>query len=333
MKLKDLFNKKRLNFLNLFFGIVLIQFIFAWDALDRITTLPYTESLLSNYDAFASTRLISHLIDIIFQAGDQFLQSIGIGLRPADPVFYWGWFLIQQIFILLLLLVGFKLDMKKSPLYVTILTMSVLRYGYWDYFTRPQDGITFIIMLLMYYSYKTGNKKAYYVLTVLGVLQREFCLFVNLFVVLDQWKAEKYSFKRIVTKDFLKKIWPEILAMLGYVTYRTLFLWLSGFPMGLSPSIWQMTDPGDYLLNPKEWFHLLLMLGWLWYFLIKSKDWRLYILVIAIFAFSTFFAFPFEINKIGSVFFIIHMEIPEFKHGFQKSVTNEEKPAILQKNA
>ncbi len=328
MQLKDLFSSKGIKFLDLMFGIFVIQFIFAWDALDRVTTFPYTEFLINKYDAFAYSRLLSYLIDLVFRAGDQFLVARGVTLFPADPVFYWGWFLIQEVFILLLLLVGYKLKMKKGPLYVTILTMAILRYGYWDYFMRAQDGITYIIMLLMYYSYKTGNKKAYYLLTVVGVLQREFCLFINLFVVLDQWKAEKYSARKIFTKDFLKKIWPELLAMVGYVTYRTLYLKISGFSMGLSPAVWQDPLGFEYLTNPKEIFHVVLMLGWLWYFLLKSKDLRLYLLIAAIFVFSFIFAFPYEINKIGCVFFVVHFEILDFKKKEKDLLRNERMPPI-----
>ncbi len=331
MQLKDLFSSKGFKFLDLLFGIILIQFIFAWDALDRVTTLPYTGFLVNNYFPSDRSHIISYLIDIVFQAGDQFLSSHSITLRPAYPVFYWGWFLIQEIFILLLLLVGYKLQMKKGPLYVTILTMAILRYGYWDYFMRPQDGITYIIMLLMYYSYKTGNKKVYYLLTVVGVLQREFCLFVNLFVVLDQWKGIKYSAKNIFTKEFFSKIWPELMAMGVYIIYRFLFLKISGFSeTGLSPSVLQYSDPIGYLTNPKEIFHVLLFLGWLWYFLLKSKDLRLYLLVIAIFVFSVIFAFPYEINKVGSVFFIVHFEIADFKKKDKNLVRNEQIPPVEQ---
>ncbi len=317
MELKDLLTKKGRETLIFFLGIVLIQFIFAWDALDRVTTLPYTEDLLENYTVYYFIRLWSLLIDIGFQAGDNFLRSMGVVLNPADPVFYWGWFLIQQIFNLLFLLVGFKLDMRKTPLYITILTMAGLRYGYWDYFTHPNEGITFIICLGIYYYYKTGNKKMYYVLTVMGALQREFCLFINLWVILDRWKQENYKIRPIFTSKFIKENLFELIVMVAYVAFRT--TWLLTF-WGDYPgaAVWRAEDPLAYLLNPKEWFHVPLMFGYLWYYWAKSKDWRLYILVAFIFATSALFAFPFEVNHVVSVFFLIHYEIPEFKKGYKK---------------
>ena len=246
-----------------FLGVVLFTFLNAWDFLDRVIEGRDPYFLDFNEEYITMLRPIIYLLQYV----------IGIG--------YWGFFVFHILFIASFIYVGRKLNVETIHIYLPLIILPVMRYGVWDYCTGASDSLVYLIMVWTYYTYRTKNMKAYYILSIIGALTREFCLYVNLFFMIE-FLFDNESIKSLfqkrkewlnMIKEFFRKFWIEMVIFVGYLIMRTLiaaFVAHRPIYMG-SFFIMHLSD----FTNPKMLIRIAMIYSHLTYYIIKHNNYHL----------------------------------------------------------
>src|SRR6056297_3020034 len=198
-------------------AVILIYFLNAWDfqgfyddstKLDLIS-LPGFDPHNAKY--IEKIRLTTFFLKYILKIG------------------YWGFFAFLILFVISFLYLCKKLDVKRIYIYLSLLTLPTLIYCFLDYGFNSTYCFVYLIIIWMYYFYRIENYKMYYIFTIIGIFTREFCLYVNLFFLIESFFENcSYNLKEIWSKrknisKVLNERKFEILAISGYLIYRLFF--------------------------------------------------------------------------------------------------------------
>lgn len=282
-------------------GIILIKFYIAWllqfyqvyhnEGLYEVWSLEYDVLPISTRD-IEKSRVLIYLLKYILDIG------------------YWGFFTIHILFCVSFYYVGIQCNVKKEYILLSLLGLPVFVYGAWGFGVWATDSLAYLVMVWMYYFYRTRKMSMYYVFSVIGFLTREFCLYVNIFFVIEffvvQYNEKKWNIK---TYDVMKMGFEYVLIG-GYFVFRYLMVSTHSdyFPMFKSGTLI------DDFTNVKHLMKLPLIFGFLSIPIAKERK-KEHILILLVVVFFTFFAgVIFELNKVGCLCVVFALDCNVLKH-------------------
>jgi len=291
-------------------GYLLITFINAWDFLDRpINPGDYTGGEgTPMWDWLNRSRIVIY-----------FFWQI---LFTNESMVYWGFFVFHILFALSFYYIAKKLKMNSLWIFAILLTVPLMRYGVNDYGGRF-IGIIGLVMVWTYYLKRKDMKKLYIIVSIIGFFTKEFCLYVNMFFIIETF-MQGIDFKNFM--DFLKDLKPriirtiktnlfEIILCIAYFIYRTIFTSVIGDYNPFDYGMFNFDKTGEdigiiyFFTHPKVWFVCIMIFGMIWLILIKYPDLKIYVLLLFVIIFSSLFGLIWEIDKIGNIFIIITLEL------------------------
>jgi hypothetical protein len=294
----------------IFLGYLLISFLNAWDFLDRPTGA-------GDYTGLGD---MNALLWILYTRPImQFLT--GSFLLMGSMGYYWGLFIFNLLLAVSFYYVGKKLKMDSLWIFSILLTLPLMRYGVLDYGGRDV-GILGLAMVWIYFFKRQDKKKSYILVSIIGFFTREYCLYVNIFFVIESF-LDGIGFNNI--KDVFKDLKPRIMRTLktntfeiglciAYIIYRTILTSVIGGINQFDYGMFNLYSEGEhaltyFLTHPKLWVVMIFIYGMLWLVLIKYPDLKVYTLITFVVLFSSLFGLIWEIDKIGNIFMIIAFEL------------------------
>jgi len=213
-----------------------------------------------------------------------------------------------------------KIFVKEIWIFLFLLTLPILRFGVWDYGNSEYMFFVYLVMIITYYHGKYGNRKIYYIFSVIGIFTKEVCLYVNIFLVIDAVIQNNEEIKEILKPSSLKNKFFYILQHNRFELLLALILFVWRF---IITNLYQlnMIEFGmiskDVLLfhfqQPKILFSYFLIFGSLWIVIFKENALKINILIFFVIVFTIFFGFLWEIDKLGCLFIIIIAESKSLK--------------------
>lgn len=202
--------------------------------------------------------------------------------------------------------------------FLPLVILPIFRFGVWGYGQGGTDSLVFLIMIWTYYFWKIDKRNLYYLFSIIGLFTREFCLYVNLFIIIFtffQESSPKQIFQSINIQNIRKTInnhYFEIILILCYIPLRFIILYNVNVEYTYFNLLYYNAFI-QFISNIGTYFDVILIYSFIWIILLLENKNKYYILILIVIILTLYVGYITEINKLGCLCIIFCLDFDFFQ--------------------